>query len=348
MNRMSWMGLTVLLAGGAVFSTSAMRRLSQPLPPFTSRYAAAEGSVKAVRPSADEARAAAKPAATDAELILDDLWEKSLFHHERTEKNAGAGPPTTPEEAQAQTEFELVGIARIGRPEEAQAVAIIKQEQSVSRASRLAAARARTIRGRGGRVAPTPPPPEPEETSKKPLKKMFRVGDAVNETGYVVKSIDPGANTVILSKGSEEITLKIELSAKKKSTRRQEVVNQELSVREKYKVAPIPAPADAAAAAAGGAAPAAETPPPAATVPADAGGPAGVPPPPPGGFISRSVRTNPGAPGNRPPAVATPAEAGAAGDGAAPPAVNNPILNRIRQSNLPGRGRPQPQPQPQP
>ncbi|MGI6356473.1 MAG: hypothetical protein ACOX6W_15480 [Lentisphaeria bacterium] len=348
MNRMSWMGLTVLLAGGAVFSTSAMRRLSQPLPPFTSRYAAAEGAIKAVRTGADEARGATKPTATEAELVLDDLWEKSLFHNERTEKNAGAEPTPTPTpEAQAQTEFELVGIARIGRPEEAQAVAIIKQQaQPVSRASRLAAARARAIRSRSVRATPTPPP-EPEETPKKPLKKMFRVGDTVNETGYVVKSIDPGANTVILSKGSEEITLKIELAAKKQSTRRQEVVNQELSVREKYKVAPAAA---ATAATPNAAAPAAAEKPPAATVPADAGGPAGMPPPPPGGFVSRGGRTNQRVPGNRPPTAATPAEAGATGDGAAPPAVNNPMVNRIRQSNLPRRSRtPQPsQPQPQP
>ena len=223
MNRMSWMGLSVLLAGGAVFSTSAMRRLSQPLPPFTGRYAAVNDSGKAVRPGADEARAAAKPAATETELVLDDLWEKSLFHHERTEKNGGAGPAPEPE-AQAPSEFELVGIARIGRPEQAQAVAIIKQEQAASRTARLAAARARTVRSRTVRTA-LAPPPEPEETPKKAIKKMFRVGDAVNETGYVVKSIDAATNTVILNKGSEEITLKIELSDKKNSTRRQEVVN---------------------------------------------------------------------------------------------------------------------------
>ncbi|HQC53333.1 MAG TPA: hypothetical protein PLE92_09395, partial [Lentisphaeria bacterium] len=108
MNRMTWMGLTVLLAGGAVFSTSAMRRLSQPLPPFTGRYAVADGAAKAGRPGADEARAAAKPAAAEEELVLDDLWEKSLFHHERTEKNAGAGAgePPPPPEAQPSAEFE--------------------------------------------------------------------------------------------------------------------------------------------------------------------------------------------------------------------------------------------------
>lgn len=344
MNRMSWMGLSVLLAGGAVFSTSAVRRLSQPLPPFTGRYAAAaDDSGKAARPGADEVRAAARPAVTESELVLDDLWEKSLFHHERTEKNAGAGPAPEPE-AQAPSEFELVGIARIGRPDQAQAVAIIKQEQAASRNARLAAARARTVRSRTVRAAPTPQP-EPEETPKKPVKKMFRVGDAVNETGYVVKSIDPATNTVILNKGSEEITLKIELSDKKNSTRRQEVVNQELSVREKYK-----APADAVPVA-GTAAPAPATTgaagePPPATVGAGAGGPAGMPPSPPGGFVTRGVRTNPNAPGGRAADSGTSAEAASAAPPAAPPAVNNPMVNRMRQLNQPGQSRTPPLPQP--
>ncbi|MDD4098229.1 MAG: hypothetical protein PHC30_05630 [Lentisphaeria bacterium] len=346
MNKMSWFGLAALLAGGAVFSTSAMRRMSQPLPPFVSRYdAAAEESGKAVRPAGDEARAAARPATPAVELALDDLWEKSLFHNERTEKNAGASEPQEPE-APVKSEFELVGIARIGDPEHARAIAIIKQEQAPSRNAQLAAARARMIRSRTTRAAPAPQP-EPEEAPKKPLKKMFRVGDAVNESGYVVKSIDPATNTVILSKGSEEITLRIELADKQSSTRRQTAVNQELAVREKYKAAETAASGAAAAPASADSSAA----PPAA---AAAAGPAGTPPPPPGGFATRPVRTNPNAPGAAAPGAepaASPASAagGGASGGAATPAVNNPMVNRLRQSNRPTQGRTtQPQPQSQP
>ena len=78
-------------------------------------------------------------------------------------------------------------------------------------------------------------PQEAQEEKTTTVKTMFRQGDSLNETGYVVDTIDPAQNLVVLKRGVEEVELKIELNSKQESVRRQNVIAAQTSEAERLK-----------------------------------------------------------------------------------------------------------------
>lgn len=230
MNSLSWLSLIIALAMGAVLSTSAMKHLAQPLPPMAKVDDGKDA--KAAKNTPEESRqVVALPSAKNLPA-MDDLWEQSLFNPQRTERVPDAADAQADTQAeQVNAEFELVGIARIGTPENAKPVAIIKQKTQPVRDRRVMT---RPLRGR-----PAPPPtPDPEdEKSSKAVQKIFRVGETLMNTGYVVDEINPQDNSVTLSRNGEKVTLKIQLADKQDSARRDSVVNDALTAREKLQAA---------------------------------------------------------------------------------------------------------------
>lgn len=230
MNGLSWLSLIIALAMGAVLSTSAMKHLAQPLPPMAKVDDGKDA--KAAKNTPEESRqVVALPSAKNLPA-MDDLWEQSLFNPQRTERVPDAADAQADTQAeQVNAEFELVGIARIGTPENAKPVAIIKQKTQPVRDRRVMT---RPLRGR-----PAPPPtPDPEdEKSSKAVQKIFRVGETLMNTGYVVDEINPQDNSVTLSRNGEKVTLKIQLADKQDSARRDSVVNDALTAREKLQAA---------------------------------------------------------------------------------------------------------------
>lgn len=230
MNSLSWLSLIIALAMGAVLSTSAMKYLAQPLPPM----AKADDSkdAKTTKSTPEESRQVVALPSAKNQLDMDDLWEKSLFNPQRTERAPDAADAQADTQAeQVNAEFELVGIARIGTPENAKPVAIIKQKTQPARNRRIMT---RPVRGR---PAPPPTPEAEDEKSGKAVQKIFRVGETLMNTGYVVDEINPQDNAVTLSRNGEKVTLMIQLADKQDSARRDSVVNDALTAREKLQAA---------------------------------------------------------------------------------------------------------------
>jgi hypothetical protein len=270
MNSLSWLLLITALAIGAVLSTSATKYLAKPLPPMAKSELVKEAKSAKSTPEESRPMLVAMPSSKN-QLDLDDLWEKTLFNKQRTERIADAAEAQADAQAeQVNAEFELVGIARIGTPEDAKPIAIIKQKVQPARSRRVMT---RAIRGR---PVPTPAPAAEEETSSKPVQKIFRVGDSLMNTGYVVDEIKPEDNSVLLSRGGETVILKIQLADKQDSMRRDSVVNEALTAREKLQAAQ-----EAESKAAQAAAQAARTAQAAQGAQAGQAAPAAAPPPPP-------------------------------------------------------------------
>lgn len=279
MNSLSWMILNLVLLVAAISSRPLMKKLSSPeLPPIEQEEKSSRES-KGVR--AEPLLASGRE---PAHLAMDELWEKSLFCPERTERNALDGEAgETPAQAAEKSDFELTGIAWIGRPGEVKPVAVIKQQKAQPRT----ATRGRSSAPRG-RVAVRRPAqaqaaPEPE----KPQNVIFAEGDLINDSGYTLLEINTDENSVILARGSERLELKIEFgsaaSSERKSLAVTEAINrQKLREQEQKAVAQHAKPVDQAANAAANAAVKA----------------AGEPPPPPGaGGIP--VNPNPSPRGSR-------------------------------------------------
>lgn len=227
MNRLSWLSLIIALAMGAVLTTSAIKHLTKPLPPLPKNDGVKEA--KATKPTPDENRQVPTRPSSIPNTDMDDLWEKSLFNALRTERIADAAEAQADQQNdQVNAEFELIGIARIGSPDNAQPIAIIKQKTAGAPRGR-----AIPIRPTRGRVSAPPPqaPPNPESKNEK-VQKIFRIGEKLLNSGYVLQAITPQENSVLLVRGSEEVTLKIQLSDKEDSVRRDNVVNEALAVRQ--------------------------------------------------------------------------------------------------------------------
>jgi hypothetical protein len=126
-----------------------------------------------------ERTVAADPA---RQIALDDLWKHSLFRPDRTEE---VGDEETDEVADSNQpqDMELIGIGIIGK--ESAAVILV---------------RATTTRRRNVRTSQ----PEP----KKQTRHVYRLGETIAETGYVLKEIT--LNQVTLVRGADERVLELE------------------------------------------------------------------------------------------------------------------------------------------
>ncbi len=212
MNSLAWLILNLALLTAAITSRPVMKKLSNPeLPPIEQEEKSARESVKSTRP---EIAQASKPRAELPDL--DDLWKKSLFCPERTESNLLESEANeTPAQAAEKSDFELTGIAWIGRAGEIKPVAVIKQQKAPAARG---AVRGRTtpVRGRPQPRPATPVSTEPE----KPQNIIFSEGDLINETGYTLLEINTAENSVMLARGAERVELKIEFGSAASSDRK--------------------------------------------------------------------------------------------------------------------------------
>lgn len=228
MNGSTWLIVNLVLLLGAAASLISMRSLARPeLPPLTR----SESDTKGPRTAPPEAPLPSRP---QADLRSDELWEKSLFRPERSEA-PDEGDAATANLPAEKSNFELTGLAWIGKVGEAKPVAVIRYNASPTANSR--------------RRVPSQPrrpgtPPEPAETEK-PQKLVYAQGDMIGDTGYVLAEISTATNSVTLKRGNEHIDLTIEFGNSDSSQRKSDAVSAEQDrrrQREQQAAALIPPP----------------------------------------------------------------------------------------------------------
>ena len=133
---------------------------------------------------------------------LETLWRRSLFRPDRTEDVAASSDEAKPDEGPPADEwlFELKATAIL----DTYRAAIIQ----IDPAKRAPARNVRVVHPvRRPGVPPVAPSAAPPEGTKKP-KRLFREGDALNETGYVLVEVRSGEVTI--RKGEDEKVLVID------------------------------------------------------------------------------------------------------------------------------------------
>ncbi|NLF92285.1 MAG: hypothetical protein GX564_00220 [Oligosphaeraceae bacterium] len=228
MSNLSWLFLNALLIVAAILSTVTMRKIAIPELP---RIEAAEKTGKDSKggkndPQQQVSRLAPKTTA----LNFEEIWEKSLFRPDRTEKTDTGAESTGSEQAPEKSDFELTGIAWMGLPGQAKPVAVIKQRQSLPQRNTTR----RIIRGRRVPLPGTPAPAENEP--EKPQNVVFAVGDAINDSGYILAEINTEENSAVLKRNAERVELKIEFGSDASLQRKTAAVN-EASARQKQREA---------------------------------------------------------------------------------------------------------------
>ncbi len=207
----------------------------QPLP--ASRLEAAPHGEKAAREAKVVSLLPAPPEeALPAKASLEELWRKTLFLPGRQESE--------PEEQEALAqgaiaaamdknfEFELVGIAQITPLDKPPVpVAVLRGRQSGG-----ASGGGRASRNAGNRRAPggrqeTQEPPVPAALPK-PTKLLFREGEPINDTGYLLKAIYPEKKMVEVVRGSQTIQLRINYAGAEATQRREALVEANAKKRQ--------------------------------------------------------------------------------------------------------------------
>ncbi len=270
MNSLAWTLICVALLGTAVTATVSLRKsMKTQLPAFEETTDTTKPPPATTTAPSPRQTAAQPSRAADSQDSLDDIWQKSLFRPDRTEEIAQDEPSKEDaiDQRQANSEFELVGIAQIGEPGAATPIAIIRQRGNTPAAQRAprpgGPPGSNQPRGfqPGARMRPGMPSnfprnmppggfgpqpgmmgPAPEEpaaaTAETRLKTTFKVGDSVNKTGYVLSAIDVAANSVTLTRNGEELVLTIILGDAQSIQRKEvAVANAETLRRERENAA---------------------------------------------------------------------------------------------------------------
>ena len=228
MSGATWLLLNLILVVAAGVTTVGMRNFSKSkLPDYQiEEQDEKQSSGKQATPTVRESRPAPKPPTAAS----DDIWQKSLFRPDRAEEVATAedqqDAANKVDAQQANADFELVGIARIGLPDKSAPVAIINQKNPSNRNARnLPPGRGRPGPGPGsGRPGGPAAPAAPEVK----LKHTFRVGDVINQSGYTLTEINIDKKSVILTRGAERLTLTITMGDDKSRQRKDASVNARL------------------------------------------------------------------------------------------------------------------------
>ncbi len=234
----------------------------------TSKKAASKDAAKDTK----AAKTAAKPAQPEQKApqirmgTLDDIWKKSLFNPDRTELVETEEAPQDSEPIQTtNAELELGGIAQLGKTP----VAIIRTKpQQRGRGGRpgmggnnMPGNRFGQPGGMGGmqgnRFQPgmggmmgnrfgqngMPMPPwmqqqqQQQQQAQPQGKKIFRIGDTIHDTGYVLKDIIPEERACIISRNGRDEKLSIEFGDAQSSSRKQDAVNYQKEVVAKAEAA---------------------------------------------------------------------------------------------------------------
>ncbi len=235
MSGLAWLILDGFLVVAAVAGVMKAIVSKPPLPLPASRLEAAPAGEKASKETKVVSLLPPAPEeALPAKASLDDLWQKTLFLPTRQEME--------PEEKDAQAqeaiaaamdknfEFELVGIAQItpvDKPPVPVAVLRGRQSSGGSRASRNTANR----RVPGGRQE-TPQPAATSAALPKPTKLLFREGDPINDTGYLLKAIYPEKKMVEVTRGNQTLQLHINYADAEAVKRREALVEANAKKRQ--------------------------------------------------------------------------------------------------------------------
>jgi hypothetical protein len=287
----------LLLAGvvtawvlGQVPSLSVGEAKGDPKPARADRKAEHKGG-------AGEADEAVVPQGLASVEDADTLWQQTLFRPERTEDITQPAAEEVAAGAVA-VDLELVGLARIG---ERFVAVIVSYRGQPRRAAPGAPGMAPTARrgaaARAAAAAPAGPGAEAVPEGP-PDRHVYKVGDKIGESGYVLKEIRLKEKEAVLARGSEERVLKLDATDEQSSGRR------EVAVTQATQAAQVAAAQAAQAAAQAAAKPAAEgLPPGAPKPPAEVGAAPAAPPLPPPPPVAAGAPTVPGAPGAAVPAV---------------------------------------------
>ena len=206
---------------------------------------------------------------------LDDIWKKSLFNPDRTELVETETPQDSEPVQATNSELELGGIAQLGKTPVV--IIRMKQQQRGrggrngmggnmpgsrfgqpgnmpgSRFGQTGNMPGMTgnrfqpgnmpgmMGGRFGQNGmPLPPWMQQQQQQQQPQpqgKKIFRIGDTINDTGYVLKDILPEERACIISRNGRDEKLSIEFGDTQSASRKQEAVNYQKEVVAKAEAA---------------------------------------------------------------------------------------------------------------
>ncbi len=136
MTGTSWLALLCILSLTSALSFSAMKKLEKPLeeykPPERKEAApAASGATVTAASAAATTAATPRKVGIYGEVAMkdwDSLWKKSLFRDDRTEdEEVKPDEPVQTGDIEVNTDFELIGIIRMGRKDSSVPVAVIQQ-----------------------------------------------------------------------------------------------------------------------------------------------------------------------------------------------------------------------------
>ena len=236
MSGLAWIILNIALVIGAAYGTVKVRNTPAPNPLQLEEPAKSEEesqhktSARNEKP-AESKLSASRPLAANAPM--DDLWKQTLFLPTRTEDtgedNAEQANLEQAAMAARNIEFELVGIAQINvvGEEDPVPVAILRSKIGAERGGRGTPRRGGPpSRDRNPRNnQPQPSNPAADSQAKSEEKQVFRVGEKINQTGYLLVDINAKEKMVEVSRNGETVKLYINFIGEE-ATQRREAVSQ--------------------------------------------------------------------------------------------------------------------------
>ena len=274
MNTIAWIVINAVLLGSAVASVKLAKDLPKELKEEQKQLLSQEKpSVKKAtsKDAAKDAKTAKNVKASQPEQrapqirmgTLDDIWKKSLFNPDRTELVETEAPENAEPIQATNSELELGGIAQLGKTP---VVIIRMKQQQRGRGGRngmggnmpgsrfgqpgnmpgMTGNRFQPgnmpgmMGGRFGQNGMPLPPWMQQQQQQQPQpqgKKIFRIGDTINDTGYVLKDILPEERACIISRNGRDEKLSIEFGDTQSASRKQDAVNYQKEVIAKAEAA---------------------------------------------------------------------------------------------------------------
>jgi hypothetical protein len=235
MNRFGWFVLNVAL----VAALCAVGLLLGESDPSAHWRKVEEGILASAKPAETVPETADKPDPTIASRIerypmdsktADTLWQHTLFNPDRTEDIAIKAEAEAAKDAKdPDYTFEVRGIMMIN--DERVVNLSVKQPSRPRPVPHV-------VRGRRPGVVVRPGTASPPAEKPKKTTHVYREGDAVEDTGYVVAEIT--METVALKRGDEELVLSVDLNDEMSQQRRDSAAEAEAAKAPPTKEEPAP------------------------------------------------------------------------------------------------------------
>ncbi|GEM_PF-4267238 len=229
MSGLAWIILDAVLALTAIVGTIKVAITPPPKPLPAAQLEISEEKLKAAdKPVREESQggaaqtSSAHPDTLSPKASLDELWKETLFLPGRAEAEPGDAEAEAAAAAAALAgknfEFELVGIAQISQSgKKASPVAILRSKQTNARNQQRQRGPGRGRDNSQNTKQTATAEPKVQE------KLVFKEGDSINATGYLIKAIYPDQKMVEVSRGSETIKLTINFAGEEANQRRNAV-----------------------------------------------------------------------------------------------------------------------------